>query len=545
MWRIKQLPLSDWQRFYEELQGKVNLSPALSQLLYLRNIRTVPEVIKFLNPDISNLYSNVLLPDIEPAITRIQKAIAHKESILIWGHEDLDGISAIVVLYQTLKAIGGQPLFYIPQKGKERHGLALKKVKEFQQFGVKLVITVDCGITNNEAIDAIQNEGVDVIVTDHHEILNQLPKAVANIDPKREDSKYPFAYLAGVGVALKVSLALVETHLKVKPDQFFTLLPDLLPITALGTIADRVPLVDENRILAKLGLRELPKIKNNAVKAVFDVVGINKENLATEKLFAEIIPLFGLANGNQACEYFLNQDYDKCYQWAHELYKQSQEWREAAKQNCLIAEQVKDVAEGIVLVYDERLSLKALGHCAGRLKDTYQLPAIVMGIRDNDWVGECRGINGVDLIELLKAHSSYFIDFGGHKKACGFTMPKSKLKSFINSVKKYAQENFVSKIIKDNQRIAEMILTFDELTDEFKKLSPFGESNSTPILISPKTNLTKKDGKIIYPQRPELQIECAAHLPINPSGNTYDVLYTFNDNLEITVLDLATFYSEK
>ncbi|MEO0091625.1 MAG: DHH family phosphoesterase [candidate division WOR-3 bacterium] len=542
MWQIKQLPLSDWHNFYSELQGKVNLNPGLAQLLYLRNIRTIPDVIKFLNPEIKYLHPNSLLPDIDPAITRIQKAIANREPILIWGHEDLDGITAIVVLYQTLKAIKGQPLFYIPQKGKERHGLSPDKVKEFQDSGVKLIITVDCGITNNQEIDIIQKNGVDVIVTDHHEVLDKLPNSVANVNPKRTDSKYPFSFLSGVGVALKVSLALVEKHLKVSPEEYFSLLPDLLPITALGTIADRVPLIDENRIFAKLGLKELINIKNNAVKAVFDVVGMSRDNLTTEKFFGEIIPLFSSANGNQACDYFLNQNYDACYQWAQELYKLSQEWRESAKHNCYIAEQVKDVGEGIILVYDERLSLKALGHCAGRLKDIYQLPTIVMGLRNDDWVGECRGINGVDLIELLKAHSSYFTDFGGHKKACGFTLPKQKLKNFIKSAKKYAKENFAGNIIKENKLIAEMILPLDEITEEFKKLAPFGEANPTPVLISPKTNLTKEDGKIIYWKKPELKLECAPNLPVNPSGNTYDILYTFDDNLEITILDLATTY---
>ncbi|MCX7785277.1 MAG: DHH family phosphoesterase [candidate division WOR-3 bacterium] len=541
MWQIKPQPLLDWQQLLPELPNKINLR--LVQLLVLRNIKSAQEMIKFLNPELSYLHPNTLLPDIEPALHRIQKAIAQKEPILLWGHEDLDGISAIVVLYQTLKAIKGQPLYYIPQKGKERHGLNPDKVQEFQNTGVKLVITVDCGITNNQEIEIIQKSGVDVIVTDHHEVLDKLPNAISNVNPKRLDSQYPFSLLAGVGVALKVALALVEKHLTVSPKEFFSLFTDLLPITALGTIADRVPLIDENRIFTQLGLKALPNVKNNAVNAVFDVVGLSKQNLTVEKFFAEIIPLFGSANGNQACDYFLNQDYDACYQWAQELYKLSQEWREAAKQNCLIAEQVKDMGDGIILVYDERLNLKALGHCAGRLKDAYQLPVVVMGKRNDDWVGECRGINGVDLIAMLKAHSAYFTDFGGHKKACGFTLPKAKLKPFINAVKKYAKEKFVGNIIKENQLIADMILPLDEITDEFKQLAPFGEANPAPVLISPKTNLTKEDGKIIYPPRPELKIECAPNLPVNFSGNTYDILYTFNDNLEITVLDLATAYN--
>jgi single-stranded-DNA-specific exonuclease len=532
MWKIKEVAS---ENAISELAKSSNIPSTMARILFLRDIKTKADVEKFLNPKFSDLHPYSQLPDIEPAVKRIQQAIKNGEKIVIWGHEDLDGITATIILYETIKAIQGHPFYYIPTKGKDKHGLSTEKAKEFGEQGVKLIITVDCGITNVEEVELIKKLGIDVIITDHHEVLDSVPQSIANIDPKCKNSSYPFEFLAGVGIALKLAIALVDIHLGVKLGELFSLKPDFFGFVALGTISDRVPLVDENRIFTKLGLEELSKIQNPAINAIFSVAGVDKKNVTNDKFFSDILPIFASANGNNACDYFLNKSYDECVIWAQELYRQSQNWREEAKQTLVLAEQIVDVLPGILFVKDERLSLKALGHVAGKLKDRYQVPALIMGPKGDDWVGECRGINGVDLIELLKAHRQYFSAFGGHKKACGFTISKKDADAFIKSAKKFAKEHFAANIIKENKVIPDAILPIKELNNDFKRLGPFGEGNPSPILISPNTPFSKSNGKHIFLERPDIDIRNNSEQQIYDRVFV-DVLYTFDENLNVAIL---------
>lgn len=535
MWQLK--PVDSEERVLE-LAKQAQIHPALARILYCRDIKTLSQIDKFLNPTRTDLHSYQLLPDIEPALARIVKAIKRKEKIVIWGHEDLDGITSVVILYETIIALQGQPIYHIPTKGKDKHGLSVEKAQEFAQNGVKLIITVDCGITNLKEIDEINKLGIDVIVTDHHEVLDKLPNAVANINPKRSDSEYPFRFLAGCGIAFKLAVGLVDYCLKVNISELMSLKPDFWAYLALGTISDRVPLVDENRILAKYGWQQFQKVKNPAILAVLEISKINPAKLTYEQFFSDIVPIFSSANGNLACEYFLHKDYQACLNWVSDLLAQSQAWQKEARENLLLAEEIADITPGIIFVRDERLSLRVLGHIAGKLKDRYQLPTLVLGYKNGDWVGECRGINGVDLIALLKAHSNYFSAYGGHKKACGFTIADKDVQSFIKSAKKYAKEHFVGNIINENKIIPEAILPLNELDADFLRLTPFGENNPSPILISPETTLISTNHRFILPNRNNLEIINNTDQSFNHDKINGNLLYTFNEQLVVSVLKI-------
>ena len=310
-------------------------------------------------------------------------------------------------------------------------------------------------------------------------------------------------------------------------------------MTALGTISDRVPLLGENRILTKYGLEELKNIQNPAVRAIIDVAEVDRNKLNNDIFFSDILPIFASANGNVACDYFLNKSYDECLTWAQELYSQSKIWREDAKQTLALAEQLVDIGPGIVIVRDERLSTRALGHVAGKIKDRYQVPALVLGSKNNDdWVGECRGINGVDLIELLKAHRNYFSAFGGHKKACGFTISKKRSDEFIKSAKNYAKEHFVGNIIKENRIEPDAFMQIKELSSELTKLGPFGEGNPEPILISQNTPLTKSNGKYLFLERPELKVIYIPEQHIYSDRVFVDILYSIDEYLDVSILKI-------
>ncbi|MEO0075181.1 MAG: DHH family phosphoesterase [candidate division WOR-3 bacterium] len=535
MWALK--PIDSEERALA-LANELKIHPALARVLYVRDIKTVEQANKFFNATLNDLYPYHALPDIDKAIERIISAIKRKEKIVIWGHEDLDGITSVVILYETIKALQGQPMYHIPSKGKDKHGLSVEKAQEFAQNGVKLIITVDCGITNLKEIDEINKLGIDVIITDHHEILDRLPNAIANIDPKRPDSPYPFQFLAGCGIAFKLAVGLVDKCLNVNINELLALKPDFLAYLALGTISDRVPLVDENRILAKYGWQQFQKVKNPAILAILEISKINPSKMTYEQFFSDIVPIFSSANGNLACEYFLHKDYQDCLNWVSELLAQSQAWQKEARENLALAEEIADITPGIIFVRDERLSLRVLGHIAGKLKDRYQLPTLVLGYKNGDWVGECRGINGVDLIALLKAHSNYFSAYGGHKKACGFTIADKDVQKFIKSAKKYAKEHFVGNIISENKVAPEAILPLNELKEDFLSLMPFGENNPTPILISPNTTIISTNYRFILPERNDLEIINNTEQSFNHDKINGNLLYTFNEQLVVSVLKI-------
>jgi single-stranded-DNA-specific exonuclease len=529
MWQIKEVDNSGLAEFVKT----TGFQNSFARTLFLRNIKTPEAAQKFLNPKLSDLHSSALLPDLEPAIDRIWQAIKKKERILIWGHEDLDGITAVVALYEILRDLQADVLYYIPAKHIEKHGLNSEKVKNFNDHKIKLVITVDCGITNFAEVEDLANSGIDTVILEHHEILDRLPKAKANVDPKRKDSKYPFRFLAAVGVVFKFGLALTERILKTPADEFFSIKPDLISLVALGTIADRVPLIDENRILVKFGLEYLKNISRPAIRAFLESENLNPSKLTVDKFMSTLLPLFAAANGNQGCHYFMSQDVEAAKQWVKELSNLRDIWREETKQALVIAKKNLDLDDGLIIVKSAELPLRAMGNCASKLREQYQLPAIVIGRGKDNWIGECRGVDQVNLVELLKANGKYFIDYGGHKKACGFSIIEENLEPFIKGAKDYARMNFAGKI-KPEPILADAILPLSELTGEFTKLGPLGEGNPSPLLIAPDTTIKWTDEGLISPDNPKLNLHNNSE-QVRLSNGTFDLLYTFDENLNIYI----------
>ena len=515
------------------LAGQLLIAPPLARVLIVRGYRTPEPARRFLDPRLADLHPAADLPDMAGAVDRICAALHRKEPILVWGHEDLDGVSSVVCLRETLRDLHGVTSHYIPAKGAERHGLNPTRLREFAQQGVRLVITVDCGITNVEETSEIRSSGVDVIITDHHEVLDKLPGATAVVDPKRPDSRYPFPSLAGVGVALKAALAVAQHELGVTAEEFFSAKPELLTMAALGSIADRVPLIDENRILVRFGLEQMRRTRLVALLAVLDACGIQAHEVTVSRFVSDLMPLFASADGNTSVEMFLSDDPAVARSWVRSLWDRYQAWREEAKNTLAYAEQLVDLAPGIIFVRSERLSLRALGHCASKLKDEYLLPVVVMGKRGNEWVGECRGVDGVNLVDLLKANARYFRDFGGHAKACGFTISDERVEAFIADAKDYAARSFAGRITETRDAKPEAAVHLSEVADDFRRLSPLGEGNPAPVLISPATPLECRDGQVFCPVAPQLRIVADGPALLGPGD--YDVLYELDDNLMVRI----------
>lgn len=525
MWRFKEAD----EGLVQQLSAWVSIPAGLARVLVARGYRSAEQAERYLNPRLSDLHPCDSLPDIEPAVERIRRAIRDKQPVLVWGHEDLDGMTAAVALRQTIKDLNGLATHFLPSKGLERHGLNPAKLKEFYDQGYRLVVTVDCGITNVAEVDAARKMGMDVVITDHHEPLDQLPNASAVVNPKRRDSRYPFAELAGVGVALKVACALARSAVGLTVDQFFSARPELLTIAALGTIADRVPLVDENRVLVRYGLAQMRQSRMPAVQAVLTAAGIRPEELTVARFVLDLLPLFSSTDGNAGVDMLMDATAEAAREWSYELVRQQQSWRDEARSSYDVAERFLDLAPAILFVRSDELSLRALGHCASKLKDKYLLPAIVMGRRGENWVGECRGAEGINLVDLLRANSRYLLDYGGHRKACGFTVSDGSVEAFIAAAKDYAARNFLGHITETREPIADAAVPLNEILPDFRKLAPTGEGNPAPLLVATNTVLQRKGAVVTSAAAPHLRL--VGDEDIMPGH--YDVLYSLDDNLNV------------
>jgi len=532
MWRLKDTD----ENTVRELAAGLAIPLSLARVLAARGLCSPEAAERFLNPRLADLHPVDDLPDIAVAVERIRHAIREKQPILIWGHEDLDGMTAAVSLSQTIRDLNGVTCHYLPTKGAERHGLNPVKLRDFCDQGVRLVITVDCGVTNVAETDEARQLGLDVIITDHHEPLERLPAALAVVNPKRKDSRYPFSELAGVGVALKTAYALARSVVGVSAEQFFSARPDLLTIAALGTIADRVPLVDENRTMVRFGLAQMRQTHLPAVQAVLAAGGIRPEDLTVQRFVLDLLPLFSSADGNAGVDMLMSGSPETAREWSYGLVRQYQSWREEARASYQTAERFLDLAPAILFVRSDELSLRALGHCASKLKDQYLVPAVVMGKRGDDWVGECRGVEGINLVDLLRADSRFLLDYGGHRKACGFTVSDRRVEAFTAAAKDFAARNFLGRITETREPVADAVVPLAEITDDFRRLSPLGEGNPPPLLVAMNTVLQRKGNLVTSAAAPELRL--IGDEDIMPGH--YDLLYSLDDNLSVHLEQLES-----
>ncbi|MGQ9678731.1 MAG: single-stranded-DNA-specific exonuclease RecJ [bacterium] len=526
------------EELVKAIAQEIDVSEHLARLLVLRGVKSRSDAEIWLSPSLSQLHSTELLPDFELARDRIFQAINGQEPILIWGHDDLDGVTATVLLYSVLTGLQARVKYHIPVKGRDKHGLDYRVVTNGAVGDVRLIITVDCGVTNHQDVAALKEFGIDVVVTDHHEVIDPLPGAVAVVDPKRPDSDYPEPNLAGVGVALKVALGLVYEKIGFSTRDFFSVYPDALVLAALGTIADRVPLRGENRILVTLGLRQLDKTSIPAIQAVFRLIGSPPGGFTLTAFLTELLPLFASANGDEGVRHFLERTPIAAEAWVNDLMERSQAWRVEAEKTFILASENVRLGDGILFVQHRELSLRALGSAAARLREKFGVPAVVMGWRGDVWVGECRGMEGIDLMDLLRAMRNYFIDYGGHKKAAGFSIRDENVDGFIRAAERFAHDNFAPKIVSEPSPIADAFLPFEKFDrQEIIKLAPFSEGNPQPVFLSEPTTFVSKDNGFVPQTNPEVVLlsgRCESRII---PGVVYRVLYTVDDLGQVTIVD--------
>lgn len=543
-----------------ELKSKYNISELLATILVNKNITTKKEINEFLNPTRNDFFDPFLMNDMDIAIKRIKKAIENQEKVIIYGDYDVDGITSITVLKSFLKDVGLDVDYYIPNRLEEGYGLNKNAIDEIAKKEYKLMITVDCGISAIEEVNYANSLGIEVIITDHHEPGDEIPKALAVVDNKRKDNKYPFRELAGVGVAFKVSQALAQS-MNIREEEYLK----YLDIVCVGTISDIVPLVSENRVITKLGLKLVKQTRNMGLRAIINSSGYSQINSTTISFgVAPRINACGrMGKAEQALKLLLSKDIYEVNKLTQELNSYNRERQEIEKEifeNVLTKIEQNNLAKNrTIVVGGENWHHGVIGIVSSKITEKYFKPSILLSFEeDGTGKGSGRSIPGFDLHEALMKCENCLEKFGGHSMAVGLTIKKENLEQFYKEFEKIAEENETENIIPIINVDAKIELDkIDKsVVEDLKQLEPFGEANKTPTFALKNIRIDSiralSEGKHLkLTLRENNQIINAIGFNIGELAEAYKIgdkidiagvleINTFNgiDNLQINIKDI-------
>ena len=471
----------------KKIKEKYNINDLLALILANRNIG-LDETRVFLEPTRKDFNDPFMMPDMEKAVNRILKAIENKEKITIYGDYDVDGITSITTLKSFLEERGLNIDYYIPHRLDEGYGLNNEAIKKIAEDKADIMITVDCGITGIQEVDYAKSLGLDVIITDHHEPADVLPKAIAVIDCKRKDNTYPFRELAGVGVVFKLIQA-ISIRLGLEEKEFLK----YLDIVSIGTISDIVPLKEENRVITKLGLKLLECTRNVGLKALLKNIGYGKiDSTSISYGVAPRINACGrMGYADVALNLLLSKDTNEAEKYVNELNKFNNE-RQLKEKNILNEvlyriENEKLENENNIILAGKDWHSGVIGIVASKITDLYFKPCILFCLEDDSGIGKGSGrsIPGFDLHSALVKCQEDLVSFGGHSMAVGAAIEEKNLEKFKKDFSKIVGENQIDKLVPILN--IDAILNINTITKEMvyslKLLEPFGEANKMPIFV--------------------------------------------------------------
>lgn len=493
IWNIKPANTAIQNAFSQELK----ISKITAQLLSNRGIDSAKEAGEFIACSLSSCHDPFLMKGMDRAVERIKSAIMGKEKILVYGDYDVDGMTAVTVIYTALKNLGAVVETYIPNRLEEGYGLNVAAIKKAQRDGVSLIVTVDCGISSFTEIEHARAYNIDVIVTDHHEVVgNRLPLAHTIINPLQDGCGYPFKHLAGVGLAYKLAKALYEGT------PF--LAEDFLDLVSLGTIADIVPLKGENRILAKHGLDEINRRTRVGLEALTEASGLNGKEVSSGHIGFILGPRINAmgrtGSPQKALELLLTKDKVEAMKLAKML---NAENRNRQKIEAGILEEALSKVERevnfkhhkVIVLGSENWHPGVIGIVASRIADRFYRPTILVSLSGKHGKGSGRSIDKFNLFDAILRCKDLLIGFGGHEGACGITIEKDKLNDFRDMINSVSYDDHPEEVFSPQINI-DMDIPLNHLTEsvigEIERLAPFGEENPRPVFSS--RNLMVKEG---------------------------------------------------
>ena len=484
-------PVTDIRKAADILAKKLNISSILAQILIDRGINTEQQAKKYFNPKLDDLLDPFLMKDMDVAVNRLSEAIGNKERIMVYGDYDVDGCSAVALVYKFLLQYYSNIEYYIPNRYDEGYGVSKKSLDHAKEVGIKLLIILDSGIKAIDEIAYAKTLGIDVIVCDHHVPDEVLPCAVAILDPKREEDSYPFKHLCGCGIGFK----LVQAFAKSNDIPFSTLIP-LLDFCAISIAADLVPVTGENRILAYHGLRHMNQNPTVGLKAIIDICGLENRTINMSDITFKIGPRINasgrMENGKESVDLLVEKDLSVATKIAKKIDCYNEQRKDIDKQ---MTEEANQIVERLrsqgdstsIVLYDKDWKKGVIGIVASRLSEIYTRPTIVMTF-DNDFVtGSARSVEGFDIYSAIKSCRDLLLNFGGHTYAAGLTMRKENLIAFKEKFQAYVDAHITPEQTEAMMNV-DAVIDFREITNKFhsdlKRFAPFGPGNKKPLFCT-------------------------------------------------------------
>ena len=537
----------------KELGDKLSISPILAQLLIKRGISTESGAKRFFRPQLADLINPFLMKDMDIAVDRLNDAMGRKERILVYGDYDVDGCTAVALVFKFLQQFYSNIDYYIPDRYEEGYGVSKKGIDYAKETGVKLIIILDCGIKAREEIAYAKSLGIDFIICDHHVPDEVMPEAVAILNPKREDDSFPFKHLCGCGVGFKFMQAWAKNN----GIPFANLIP-LLDFCAVAIAADIVPVVDENRILAFHGLKQLNQNPSTGLKAIIDVCGLNGRDIAMSDIIFKIGPRINasgrIENGKESVDLLVEKDYSTALKMSKHIDEYNEQRKDIDKQMTEEANQIVSKLESqkhhsSIVLYDENWKKGVIGIVASRLTEIYFRPTIVL-TRDGDLAtGSARSITGFDIYAAIKSCRDLLLNFGGHTYAAGLTLKWDSIPEFRSRFQKYVEEHIQPELTEAMLDIDAQI-DFKDITkrlhNDLKRFAPFGPCNPKPVFCT-KNVYDYGTSKVVGREQEHIKLELvdsnssdvvngiafgqSASARYIKSKRAFDIAYTIEDNI--------------
>lgn len=486
-----QKPTEEENRISKELADKLAISPVICQLLVKRGITTEEEANKFFKPSLNDLHDPFLMPDMDKAVKRLNKALGEREKILVYGDYDVDGTTAVSLVYKFLRPYTTLLDYYIPDRYDEGYGISYKGIDYAASNDVKLIISLDCGIKAIEKIEYAKQKGIDFIICDHHMPDDTLPDAVAVLDAKRVDSNYPYEHLSGCGVGFKFMQAFAKSN-----NFPFADLEKLLDLCAVSIASDIVPITGENRIMAYYGLKQINSNPSLGLKGIIDVCGLTGKEITMSDIVFKIGPRINasgrMMNGKEAVDLLLAKDSESAREKSENINQYNDERRELDKKitdeaNAII-DDFQDMADRkAIVVFNPAWHKGVIGIVASRLTEKYYRPAVVLTKSSELITGSARSVAGFDIYKAIESCRDLLENFGGHTYAAGLSLKEENLEAFTNRFLQLAADEIVPEQMVP-QLDVDAILDFKDINAKFmhdlKKMSPFGPDNQKPVFCS-------------------------------------------------------------
>ena len=547
------------------MAAATGISPVLANLLVQRGIDTLEKAKKFFNPQLSDLHDPFLMKDMDKAVERVERAVRNREKIMVYGDYDVDGTTAVALVYKFLRQIGHKDLlFYIPDRYTEGYGISTKGIDHAARKGATLIIALDCGIKAIEKVDYAKRKGVDFIICDHHLPAEEIPRAVAVLDPKRADCSYPFDELSGCGVGFK----LVQAYCQKNGIPFQQIEP-LLDLLAVSIASDIVPLVDENRILAHYGLLRLNASPSKGLLSIIKICGLDRHNITIDDIVFKIGPRINAAGRMRMDENDENAAPSGGYAAVNLLIEGNESLAEEfgsvidgfnQDRKCIdrsVTQEAHDFIEAhaelkaakSTVIYNPRWMKGIVGIVASRLIETYYRPTVVLTMSNGFVTGSARSVPGFDLYQAIESCSDLLENFGGHMYAAGLTMRPERVEEFTRRFNAYVEENIDPITLQPQVEIASELF-FSNITPAFRRdlnrFQPFGPGNPAPVFVTRgvvshgETKLVGADCEhlrmdLMQRQKPNTTIQTIAfqqptHYEWIRAGHPIDVCYQIVEN---------------